>query len=107
MSDYDTELSKCHDKANSIKNKLKKSSENLTNNTPNIQLVNMIKDSLEEFSIMIINIKSFTVTSNISNQVKNRRNDNIKKLEEMLLQFQKQIEINQVNLDVVNLFFFF
>lgn len=107
MSDYDTEFHKCLDKGKSIKNKLNKRSENLNNNSNNplnSQIDNMINDSLEEFSKMIKNIKYLTNNANISNQEKNRRNDNNKKLEEMLMQYQKQMEINQVNLKVLFLF---
>lgn len=100
MTDYDTEFHKCLDKGKSIKNKINKRSENINSNTPIIQLDSMIKDSLEEFSKMIKNMKYLTTSANISNQELSRRNDNNKKLEEMLLQFQKQMEINQINLSV-------
>lgn len=100
MSDYDTEFHKCLDKAKSIKNKLNKRFENISNNMPNSQIDTLIKDSLEEFSKMILNLKNLTNISNISNQELNRRNDNNKKIEDMFLQFKKQMEINQVHLNV-------
>jgi len=100
MSDYDTEFHKCLDKGKAIRNKLNKRSENTSNNKPNTQLDDIIKDSLEEFSKMIKALKNFTNATNVSNQELNRRNDNYKKIEDMFQQYKKQIEINQVDLSV-------
>jgi len=96
MSDYDNEFHKCLDKGKSIKNKIhKKSENNNNNNTQSVHLDNIIKESLEEFSKMIKKLNYFTTGANISNQELSRRSDNNKKLEEMLLQFQSQLEIDQ------------
>jgi len=101
MSDYDSEFHKCLDKGKAIKNKLNKRTENITNKTPNSQLDNNIKESLEEFSKIVLNLKNITSNANTSNRELNRRKDNNNKLEEMLLECKKQMEINQANLSVI------
>ncbi len=106
MSDYDTEFHKCLDKAKGIKNKLNKRSENINNKMPSSQIDNLIKDSLEEFSKMITNLENLTNVSNISNQEMNRRNDNNKKIEDMFLQFKRQIDTYKVNLIYIEIFQF-
>lgn len=100
MGDYDIEFHRCLDKGKAIKNKLNRRSENNTNNTPSRGIDYMIKDSLDEFSNMIRNLKILTTKGNVSNQELNRRNDNNNKLEEMLLQYQKQMKIDKIDLSV-------